>query len=164
VLSAAQSLTSGSIIAGSNNGRAGNRARTRATERRAASCRRVRSAIETSARGSGGSFAALSMKTLSGGAYSKTFARHNIPVTGLTATTHDSRGHYPPFRAISSCLALCLPLCGSSWPLYDLFRCYGRRYSISRLTSSVRERVARRSINAAILSDIARNQGELSDR
>lgn len=35
-------------------------------------------------------FVALSMKTLSTGAYSKTFARHSIPVTGLTATTHDS--------------------------------------------------------------------------
>jgi len=77
----------------------------RETERRAASCRRVRSATETSARGGGGCFAALSMKTLSAGAYSKTFARHNIPVTGLTATTHDSPGHYPPFHAISSYLA-----------------------------------------------------------
>lgn len=41
-------------------------------------------------RENGNYFVALSMKTLSTRAYSKTFARHNIPVTRLTATTHES--------------------------------------------------------------------------
>jgi len=51
----------------------------------------------------------INENALSAGAYSKTFARHNIPVTGLTATTHASRNHYPSFRAISSRLAPCRP-------------------------------------------------------
>lgn len=54
--------------------------------------------------------------------YSKTFARHSIPLMGLTATTHD----LGPLSSIPCCLIV--P--PAWWSLYDSFRCYSYFYPL----------------------------------